>query len=132
MRKINTVGGLARSRMVEGILYDPHGGHIFNSKHPEVMEWAFSIYEKEKWKFRERNAKIWFNGEYISYPFELSLCELDTKDAVNCVYDFILSQNGERPNNYRDWLIWNFGQAISDYYMLPYNEKIWAYPLKPL
>ena len=29
--KNNTVGGLARSRMVEGILYDPHGGHIFNS-----------------------------------------------------------------------------------------------------
>ena len=130
--KNNTVGGLARSRIAKGILYDPHGGHIFNSKHPEVMEWAFSIYGEENWKFRERNAKIWFNGKYISYPFELSLCELDTEDAVNCVHDFILSQNGERPDNYRDWLIWNFGQAICDYYMLPYNEKIWAYPLEKM
>ena len=127
-----TVGGLARSRVTDGVLYDPHGGHILNSKHPEVMEWAFSLYVKENWKFRERNAKIYFNGKYISYPFELSLCELDTEDAVNCVHDFILSQQGERPDNYRDWLIWNFGQAISDYYMIPYNEKIWAYPLEKM
>ena len=127
-----TVGGLARSRVTNGILYDPHGGHILNSKHPEVMEWAFSLYGKENWQFTERNAKIYFNGKYISYPFELSLCELDTDDAVNCVHDFILSQQGERPDNYRDWLVWNFGQAICDYYMIPYNEKIWAYPLEKM
>ena len=127
-----TVGGLARSRVTDGILYDPHGGHILNSKHPEVMEWAFSLYGRENWQFTERNAKIYFNGKYISYPFELSLCELDTEDAVNCVHDFILSQQGQRPDNYRDWLIWNFGQAICDYYMIPYNEKIWAYPLEKM
>lgn len=127
-----TVGGLARSRVTGGILYDPHGGHILNSKHPEVMDWAFSLYGKENWKFTERNAKIYFGGKYVSYPFELSLCELDTEDAVDCVHDFILSQQGERPDNYRDWLVWNFGQAICDDYMIPYNEKIWAYPLEKM
>ncbi|MCH5193833.1 MAG: FAD-dependent oxidoreductase [Oscillospiraceae bacterium] len=127
--KNDTIGGLARSRTTGGILYDPHGGHILNSKHPEVMEWAFSICSKDNWQYTERNAKIYFSGKYISYPFELSLCELDMEDAVNCVHDFILSQQGERPDNYKDWLIWNFGKAISDYYMIPYNEKIWAYPL---
>ena len=126
------VGGLARTRFTDGVLYDPHGGHILNSRHPEVMEWAFSVYAKENWQFTERNAKIYFNGKFISYPFELSLCELDTEDAVNCVHDFILSQQGERPDNYRDWLVWNFGQAICDYYMIPYNEKIWAYPLEQM
>lgn len=127
--KEKTIGGLARSRFTDGILYDPHGGHIFNSKNSEVMKWAFSIYPKEKWKFTERNAKIYFNGKFISYPFELSLCELDIDDAVECVYDFILAQNGEEPDNFRDWLRWNFGEAICNYYMIPYNEKIWAYPL---
>ena len=38
-----TIGGLARSRYVNGMLYDPHGGHILNSKHKEVMDWVFSI-----------------------------------------------------------------------------------------
>ena len=80
--KENTIGGLARTRFTEGYLYDPHGGHIFNSKHKEVVDYVFSLLPKENWKFTERNAKIYFNGKYVSYPFELSLCELDTDDAV--------------------------------------------------
>lgn len=127
--KESSIGGLARSRVTNGILYDPHGGHIFNSKKQEVMDWVFSIMHKDKWKFTPRNAKIYFNGKFISYPFELSLCELDINDAVDCVHDFILAQQGKEPDNFKDWLIWNFGQAICDYYMIPYNEKIWAYPL---
>lgn len=130
--KEHTVGGLARTRFTDGYLYDPHGGHILNSKHREVMEWVFSILPEENWQFTERNAKIFFNGRYVSYPFELSLCELEIDDAVECVHDFILSRNGDEPTNFRDWLIWNFGEGIANYYMLPYNEKIWAYPLEEM
>ena len=36
--KETTVGGLARTRFTDGYLYDPYGGHIFNSKHPIVKE----------------------------------------------------------------------------------------------
>lgn len=130
--KNHTVGGLARTRFTEGYLYDPHGGHILNSKHAEVMDWVFSILPKENWQYTERNAKIFFNGKYVSYPFELSLCELDVDDAVECVYDFILSKEGKEPENFKDWLTWNFGDAIANYYMIPYNEKIWAYPLEQM
>ena len=125
-------GGLARSRIRDGYVYDPHGGHIFNSKSPEFVDWVFSMLPKESWQFTVRNAKIFFGGKYVSYPFELSLCELDTEDAIDCAYDFILGQNGERPSNYYDWLIWNFGESIANLYMIPYNTKIWAYPLKEM
>lgn len=128
--KEKTPGGLARTRYTDGYLYDPYGGHIFNSKIKRVVDWVFSILPKEKWQYTDRNAKIYFNGRYVSYPFELSLCELDTEDAVDCVHDFILSQAGEEPDNFRDWLYWNFGRGIADRYMIPYNEKIWAYPLE--
>lgn len=130
--KNKTPGGLARSRFHDGYLYDPHGGHILNSKYSEVMDWVFSLLPRENWKHTVRNAKIYFNGKYISYPFELSLCELDTEDAVECIHDFMLSQQGEEPDNYKDWLTWNFGRGIADYYMIPYNEKIWAYPLEKM
>lgn len=130
--KCDQIGGLAKSRFKDGYLYDPHGGHIFNSKHKEVVDWVFSILPKENWQFTVRNAKIYFSGQYISYPFELSLSELNIDDAVECVNDFILSKQGAEPDNFRDWLIWNFGEAIANYYMLPYNEKIWAYPLEKM
>lgn len=127
--KESTIGGLARTRFTNGKLYDPYGGHIFNSKHSEVVDWIFSLLPKEQWKYTERNAKIFFNGKYVSYPFELSLCELDVDDAVECVYDYIMAQNGLEPDNFKDWLTWNFGSSIANFYMIPYNEKIWAYPL---
>ena len=127
-----TVGGLARTRITEGYVYDPHGGHIFNSKHPEVVDWVFSVLPKENWQFTVRNAQIFFGGRYVSYPFELSLCELAIDDAVECVYDFMMSKDGPEPDNFRDWLTWNFGKGIANYYMIPYNEKIWAYPLEDM
>ena len=58
-------GGLARSRFTNGYLYDPHGGHIFNSKHSEIINWVFSILPKENWQFTVRNAKIFFNEKYV-------------------------------------------------------------------
>lgn len=125
-------GGLAKTRITGGYVYDPHGGHIFNSKCPEVVDWVFSILPKEKWQFNVRNAKIFFNGRYVSYPFELSLCELEGEDTLNCAYDYLMAQDGPEPDNFRDWLVWNFGKSIADLYMLPYNSKIWAYPLEKM
>jgi protoporphyrinogen oxidase len=124
------VGGLARSRVTEGYVYDPHGGHIFNSKNQDVVDWVFSILPKKKWQFNVRNAKIFYNGGFVSYPFELSLCELPTDEAVDCVYDFVTARQGAAPENFADWLVWSFGTSIAETYMLPYNRKIWAYPLE--
>ena len=130
--KNNTVGGLARTRFTDGYLYDPHGGHIFNSKHPEVTEWVFSMMPKDKWKFTPRNAKIYMGGRYVSYPFELSLGELDVDTATDCALGFMDAGKGDEPDNFRDWLTWNFGPGIANAYMIPYNEKIWAYPLEDM
>ncbi len=124
-------GGLARSRFTEGYLYDPYGGHIFNSKDHNVVDWVFSILPKEHWQHSVRNARIWFDDwGFISYPFELSLMELPQDVAIDCALDYVLAQQGPEPENFRDWLTWNFGERIADTYMLPYNRKIWAYPLE--
>jgi protoporphyrinogen oxidase len=125
-------GGLAKSRVTNGYVYDPHGGHIFNSKETEITNWVFSLLHKDHWQFSVRNAKIFYKGQYISYPFELSLCELSIDDAVDCAYDFITAQQGTEPANFADWLVWNFGASIANAYMLPYNHKIWSYPLKQM
>lgn len=130
--KEDIVGGLAITRNINGYLYDPYGGHILSPKIKKVNDWIFSILPREKWQYTERNAKIWFDGKYISYPFELSLSELDMEDTIKCVRDYLVSQQGEEPTNFRDWILWNFGQSISEYYMIPYNEKVWAYPLEDM
>jgi protoporphyrinogen oxidase len=125
-------GGLAKTRITNGFTYDLHGGHVFNSKYKEVVDWVFSILPVDSWQYTVRNAKIFFEGKYVSYPFELSLCELDVEHAVECAYDFLLAQQGEEPKGFKNWLVWNFGKSIADYYMIPYNSKIWSYPLEDM
>ena len=127
--KMDVPGGLAQARYIEGNLYEPYGGHIFNSKHKEVVDWVFSILPIENWHHVYRNAKIFYNGKFVSYPFEYALNELNTDDAVDCVYDFMMAQQGPEPDTYGEWLVWNFGNGIADRYLTPYNQKIWKYSL---
>ena len=126
------VGGLSRSRWVGEYIFNIGGGHSLSPKLKEVIDWVFSIMPREEWNYRDRAAKIYIGGEYVSYPFELSLHELPIEQAVECAYDYIMAQQGEEPDNFRDWLTWNFGKAIADYYLLPYNTKIWNYPLEKM
>ena len=43
------IGGIAKTRQVDGITYHPIGGHCFNSKYPEIMSFVFSILPEKKW-----------------------------------------------------------------------------------
>lgn len=130
--KDKNIGGLAKTRTTGGYVYDIHGGHIFNSKNKEVLDWVFSLLPKSKWRFNIRNAKIFFDGKTVSYPFELALPEIQPDKAASYLLDLISSRQGKEPSNFRDWLIWNFGKGIAESYMLPYNSKIWAYPLEDM
>lgn len=125
-------GGLAKSRIVNGYIYDPHGGHILNTKNAHIVDWMFSLLPKEHWQYRENTAKILFGDKKLIYPLEQALYELDPDVAVECVYDLVMAQQGPKPDNYRDWLVWNFGKGIAELYLLPYNRKIWAYPLEDM
>jgi len=83
---------------------------------------------KDKWQWQKRKARILYHDRILDYPFELSLKKLPVADAVECIKGLI-SRQGSEPDNYYDWLIWNFGRAIAERYMIPYNEKIWSYDL---
>ncbi len=122
-------GGLARSVVKNGFVFDLHGGHVYNSKYNAINDWVFSKLSKDIWQYQRRRAKILYNNAILDYPFELSLKKLPPEEAVACIKDLIYRQ-GSEPDNYYDWLIWNFGRAIAERYMIPYNEKIWSYDLR--
>jgi protoporphyrinogen oxidase len=124
-------GGLARSIVKDGFVFDLHGGHVYNSKQAAVNDWVFSKLPKNNWQWQPRKARILYENNILDYPFELSLKKLPVAEAIDCVKGLI-SRQGSEPGNYYDWLIWNFGRAIAERYMLPYNEKIWSYDLRQL
>lgn len=126
LEKDDVAGGLCRSFKKGPFIYDI-GGHIIFSKDKEVLDFMVNILGKNC-KRQYRNNKIYYKGRYVKYPFENSLSELPLRDRLSCIYYF-LNNNYPKPTNFRQWIYHLFGKGISDAYLVPYNEKIWKYPL---
>ena len=62
--KESSIGGIARTKSVNGITYHTVGGHCLNSKNKAVMDFIFDdILTKENWHHVERDAKINFHNQ---------------------------------------------------------------------
>ena len=135
LEKEITVGGLCRSRKVDGFTFDIGGSHILFSRDQEVLSFIHSILGDNRGE-RIRNTKILYKGKYVKYPFENALSELPPDDCYTCLLEYIKtlieSEKGtfSPPANFHDWICQTFGKGIADAYLLPYNTKIWNYPLE--
>jgi protoporphyrinogen oxidase len=129
--KASQPGGLVRCDRIGGHLFHRTGGHVFNAKDKEVLNWFWSQFDREN-EFipARRNAKIWMNGKYIGYPIENYLYQLDKSEVIKILTDVLaLQAKGYRDPfsyaNFSDFLVGNFGETLFKMYFKPYNDKIW-------
>ncbi|TDT67873.1 UDP-galactopyranose mutase [Hypnocyclicus thermotrophus] len=125
--KNDKFGGLCRTEIIDGYVYDLSGGHVFNSKYKEVKEYIFELLDKSNWQYSERKSKIKFGSQIIDYPFEFSLSKVDKEIAADCIESLFKRNNEIKINSFKDALVKNFGEKIYEYYLGPYNEKIWKF-----
>lgn len=131
------IGGLCRSRTLNGFTFDTGGSHIIFSKDQEVLSFMRRMIEGNEQR-NDRNTKIFYKGRYVKYPFENGLSELPEDDRFFCTNGFIRNliavEKGEvpPPKNFREWIYYTFGPGIAECYMVPYNEKIWKYPTEQM
>jgi len=129
--------GLLRSVNIDGFIFDVGGSHIIFSKDKSILNLMVSVLEDNIVKNR-RNAKILYKGRFVKYPFENGLADLPEEDNFECLYYFVQNlikkEKGELkpPNNLREWFYYTFGKGIAEKYLIPYNEKIWKYPLEKI
>jgi protoporphyrinogen oxidase len=125
-------GGIASARIVEGVAYHTTGGHCFNSKYPEVMDFVFShVMPEEKWHHIQRKANIRFHGNNISYPIEYALKQIygfDEELALSMATDFLAAVDDHEYLHLEDWFRKKFGHTLAEKYFIPYNSKIWNRP----
>lgn len=126
--KESNIGGIARTKNVNGITYHTVGGHCLNSKNKAVMDFIFNyVLSKENWHHVKRDAKINFHDHIVSYPIEFSIKEIarfNEELAFNITKDFMSSEDKET-DNLADWFKEKFGETLAKEYFIPYNRKIW-------
>ena len=125
----NEAGGLCRTFYVDGHACDI-GGHFFQTKFPDVEEFVFSCFPREKmYKIDPRISKISIEGMDIDYPLESNLWQFPVDKQIEYLISVI--RNGEalgkpEPQNYEEWIRWKLGDKICDGYLIPYNIKLWG------
>ncbi|WP_319578567.1 FAD-dependent oxidoreductase [uncultured Methanospirillum sp.] len=128
------IGGLCKSITTDGFTFDIGGSHIIFSRDQEVLSFMHQVLEENRGE-RKRDTKIFYKNRYIKYPFENGLSELPKEDCFVCLNEFIRTlvahEKGELkdPKNFSEWIYRTFGKGIAEAYLVPYNEKIWNYPL---
>jgi protoporphyrinogen oxidase len=134
LEKDSSIGGLCKSITTDGFTFDIGGSHIIFSRDQEVLSFMHQVLEENRGE-RKRDTKIFYKNRYIKYPFENGLNELPKEDCFVCLNEFIRTlitlEKGELkdPENFREWIYHTFGKGIAEAYLVPYNEKIWNYPL---
>jgi len=124
------LGGLVSCSFDNGHTYHRVGGHVFNSKIPEVLEWFWSHFDqKNEFLQAKRNAVILINGAFINYPIELNLAQLPADTGRRAVHDLLASASAAPRSsevaNFKEFLWSNFGDTLCQLYFIPYNQKIW-------
>src|ERR687894_801333 len=69
MEREGVPGGLIRSEHMEGVLYEPHGSHIFHTEDEEVWELANSMTPFRPYRHR---VDILDDGKVFNWPILLS------------------------------------------------------------
>lgn len=132
LEKNSIHGGIARTKDIDGIAYHTVGGHCFNSKYPEVMDFVFNtVLPKSKWHNVQRDAVIKMQGNEVSYPIEYAIQQIyafDPELAMDITTDFLSANDDHDYKNLEDWFRKKFGDTLAETYFLPYNAKIWNRP----
>jgi len=133
------VGGLCRSKTVDGFTYDVAGGHILFSKDRPAMDWMIDCAGgPEAFVERDRNTKIRFGDRWVHYPFENGIGDLPAEANYDCLAGYVQAwhrrqtDGSSAPRDFASWIRWRFGDGIADHFMDPYNEKIWKRPLEQI
>lgn len=127
--KENQPGGLIRCKNVDGSLFHICGGHVFNSKRKDVLDWFWDRFDREsEFSKADRRAVVFFDEEKkVPYPIENHMYLLDTDTQKSFIKDLfsISVTRKERYENFEDFLQNRFGLTLYSLYFKPYNKKIW-------
>lgn len=130
----NQPGGLIRCRRVNGSLFHICGGHVFNSKRQDILDWFWTQFDKDS-EFRktDRQSVVYMEDDRIvPYPIENHIYYFDQaiQDAFYRDLEFIEREQKLRtPDNFEDFLRLRFGETLYRTYFEPYNRKVWRRPL---
>ncbi|MFH1094272.1 MAG: FAD-dependent oxidoreductase [Candidatus Omnitrophota bacterium] len=127
------VGGLARSDKIDGFTFD-YDGHLLHFKTEYVkklmqklLPGLFAAHNRDSWVFS--------HNVFTKYPFQANTYGLPSNIVKKCIlgmFDAVSKKELPDGVNLAQWMMHNFGEGITKYFMYPYNHKFWTLPPEEL
>lgn len=126
-------GGLIRSEHMEGVLYEPHGSHIFHTGDTEVWELANAMTPFNDYRHR---VDIVVDGGIYNWPILVS--DIDAQSRSEEIHAQLREREGvdaaarAEAANFEEWCLDLMGPVLYERYIKPYTEKQWGRPAREL
>lgn len=126
-------GGYCRTVQQDGFTWD-YSGHFFHFRHPEIEAHLVRRMPAGLVRTIVKNAKIQYAGRLIDFPFQKNIHQLPQEEMIECLYDLFFKDEGapQEVGSFYDMLYARFGRGISEKFLVPYNEKLYACDLRTL
>lgn len=125
--------GFCAATQKDGFTFD-RGPHIMFSRDQEVLDFMVRSLRGNVHRSRRAN-RIAIGGRFVKYPIENDLAGLPEDLRNQCLLDFLFNEHADltgSPANLHEWFVGHFGDALTELYFKPYNEKVWNVPLADL
>ncbi|MBN2396149.1 MAG: FAD-dependent oxidoreductase [Candidatus Atribacteria bacterium] len=74
----------------------------------------------------------YYRGHWLKHPAQNNLAPLSAEEKTKIILDFINKPEQLNPLNYRDWLLFQFGENFTANFPGKYTNKYWTVPAEEL
>jgi len=127
-------GGYCKTIVQDGFVWD-YSGHFFHFRDPSIERWLRDRMPGQEIRTVDKRALIRFRGADVDFPFQKNIHQLPRDAFIECLHDLYFKDEvygGGEPASFQQMLYQRFGKSIADYFLVPYNEKLYACDLDAL
>ena len=122
LEKENFAGGLFSNNSLDGCDFD-YGPKILVDTPNTQKILSFMKSDFVRYPHAERA----YLSEYglLNFPLQRNLHEFPTEEKDKILSSLLNYSSTDQITNFREWLIYNYGEYFSNRYLIPYEEKKW-------
>jgi len=124
-------GGYCKTVVQGGFVWD-YSGHFFHFKDPSIEQWLRERMPGQEIRTVVKKSTIRYAGLDIDFPFQKNIHQLPRDEFLECLVDLYFRPTGDAPTSFGEMLYQRLGTSITEKFLRPYNEKLYAVDLERL
>ena len=132
LEKDSEPGGYCKTITKKGFVWD-YSGHFFHFRNSEIEQFLLERMSDDDTILKvNKQTKINYKNSYIDFPFQKNIHQLNKDEFIECLCDLFSKEPKKSYTDFEDMLFGKFGKGITEKFLKPYNEKLYACSLAKL